>query len=64
MSFTISNKPLLRKYNQIQKKVEKLLETKLDSKPVYSDNDKYLKTKIKIYDGSVNANFQGKQIPK
>ena len=35
-----------------------------DSKPVYGDNDKYIKTKIKIYSGSVNTNFQGKKMPK
>ena len=35
-----------------------------NSKPVYGDNDKYIKTKIKIYSGSVNTNFQGKKMPK
>ena len=35
-----------------------------DSKPVYGDNDKHIKTKIKIYGGSVNTNFQGKKMPK
>ena len=29
------------------KKVEKLLKIEFDSKPVYGDNDKYIKTKIK-----------------
>ena len=36
----------------------------LDSEPVYSDNDKYIKTKIKIYGGYVNSNFHGKKMPK
>ena len=27
-------------------------------------NDKYIKTKIKIYDGNVNTNFQDKKVPK
>ena len=49
MSFKISDKQLLKKYNQIWKKVEKLLKIELDSKPVYGDDDKYIKTKIKIY---------------
>ena len=35
-----------------------------DSKPVYGDNDKYIKTKIKINGGNMNTNFQGKKIPK
>ena len=47
MSFKISNKQLLKKYCQIWKRVEKLLKIKFDSEPVYGDNDKYIKTKIK-----------------
>ena len=64
MSFKISNKQLLKKYNQIWKRVEKLLKIEFDSEPVYGDNDKYIKTKIKIYAGSVNTNFKGKGAPK
>ena len=64
MSFKISDKQLLKKYDQIWKKVEKLLRIEFDSKPVYGDNDKYIKTKIKIYGGSVNTNFQGKEMSK
>ena len=58
MSFKISDSKLLKKYNQIWKRVEKLLKIKFDSEPVYGDNDKYIKTKIKIHGGSVNTNFQ------
>ena len=35
-----------------------------DSEPVYGDSDKYIKTKIKLYEDKVNTNFQGKKIPK
>ena len=35
-----------------------------ESKPVYGDDDKYIKTKIKIYAGSVITNFHNKKIPK
>ena len=63
MSFNISNKQL-KKCNQIRKRVEKLLKIKFNSKPVYGDNDKYIKTKIKIYAGSVIKNFQYKKMPK
>ena len=35
-----------------------------DSEPVYGDNDKYIKAKIKSYGDKVNTNFQGKRIPK
>ena len=57
MSFKISDSKLLIKYNQIWKRIEKLLKIEFDSKPVYGDNDKYIKEKIKIYGGSVNTNF-------
>ena len=35
-----------------------------DSEPVYGDNDKYIKTRIKMYEDRVNTNFQGKKVPK
>ena len=64
MSFKISDKQLLKKHNHLWKRVEKLLKIEFDSKPVYGDDDKYIKTKIKIYGGSMNTNFQDKKIPK
>ena len=64
MSFKISDKQLLKKCNQIWKKLEKILKIKFDSEPVYGDNDKYIKTKIKIYAGSMITNFHSKTIPK
>ena len=53
MSFRASNKQLLKNYNKIWEKVEKLLRIDFESKPVYGDDDKYIKTKIKIYAGSM-----------
>ena len=35
-----------------------------DTQPVYGDNDKYMKAKIKSYWDKVNTNSQGKRIPK
>ena len=35
-----------------------------ESKPVYDDNDKYIKTKIKIYADSMVTNFHNKKILK
>ena len=35
-----------------------------DNEPVYGVNDKYIKTKIKMYEDRVNTNFQGKNVPK
>ena len=64
MSFRANNKQLLKNYNKIWEKVEKLLRIDFESKPVYGDDDKYIKTKIKIYAGSVITNFHNKKIPK
>ena len=64
MSFTISNIQLLKKYNQIWKKVKGLLKIKFDSETVYSDNDKDIKTKLKTYGASVIANYQDKKYLK
>ena len=50
MSFRTNNKLFLKNYNKIWEKVEELLKIKFESKPVYGDEDKYIKTKIKIYD--------------
>ena len=55
---------VLWKYYQIWKRIEKLLKIRFDSEPVYGDNDEYIKTKIKMYDGSINTNFQGKVYQK
>ena len=64
MSFKIIDNKLLKKYIQIWKKVKHLLNIKSDSEPEYGDNDKYIKTKIKIYDNNVNTSFHGKKVPK
>ena len=61
MFFKISDKQLLKKYNQIWKTIEKLLKIELDSEPVYNDNVKYIKTKIKIYSNSMITNFHRKK---
>ena len=63
-SFKINDKQLLKKYNQIRKQVETLQKTKFDSKPVYGDDDKYIKTKLVMHGDSMFTNFQGKKIPK
>ena len=64
MSSKISGKELLKKYDKIWKRLEKLLKIKFNSKPVYGDDEKYIKTKIKTYDDSVITNFHNKKIPK
>ena len=57
MSFKINDSKLFKKFNQIWKKVKKLLKRDFNSEPIYSNNDKYIKTKIRIFGGSVNTNF-------
>ena len=64
MSFKISDKQLLKKCNQIWKKVEKLLKIEFDRKPVYGDDNKYIKTKIITYNGNMFTNLPGKKMPK
>ena len=41
-----------------------ILNIKFDSEPVYGDNGKYIKSKIKIYEDNVNTNFHDKKVPK
>ena len=64
MSFRINNKELLKNYNKIWDKIEKLMRIDFESKPVYGDDDKYIKTKIKIYADSIVTNFHNKKMPK
>ena len=64
MSFRVKDKQLLKNYNKIWEKVEKLMKIDFESKPVYGDDDKYIKTKMKIYAKSMITNFDGKKIPK
>ena len=47
MSFRVNYKHVLKNYNSKWKKIEKLMRIDFESKPVYSDNDKCLKTKLK-----------------
>ena len=60
MSFKAIDNKLLKKYTKIWEGVSSLMNIKFDSKPVYGDNDKYIKTKIKLYGDEVDTNFQGK----
>ena len=64
MSFRVKDKQLLKNYSKIWKKVEKLLNIDFESKPVYGDDDKYIKTKIEIYVKNTITNFHNKKIPK
>ena len=61
MLFKVSDGKLFKKYTKIWERVSNLINIKFDSESVYSDNDKYIKTKIKLYGDKVNTNFQGKK---
>ena len=64
MSFRVNNKQLLKNYNKIWEKVEKLLRIDFENKPVYGDDDRYIKTKIKIYAGRMIIIFHNKKCLK
>ena len=57
MSFRVSDNKLLKEYTKIWQKRSNLMNIKLDSKPFYDDNDKYIETKIKMYEDRVKTNF-------
>ena len=63
MSFIAKNKQLLKKYNKIWETIEKLMKINFESKPVYGDDDKYIKKKIRTYADSIISNFH-KRMPK
>ena len=60
MSFIVKDKQLLKSYT----KIDKLMKINFESNPVYGDDVKYIKTKIKIYTGSIITNFHNKKMPK
>ena len=64
MSFKVDDNRLLKKYNKIQEKIGSLINIEFDSQPVFGDNDKYIKAKIKLYGDKVNKNFQSKKMLK
>ena len=64
MSFKVVDNKLLKKHTKICERVRNLTNVKLDSEPVYGDNDKYINTKIKLFGDKINTNFQVKEIPK
>ena len=61
MSFRVNNKQLLKDYNKIWENIEKVMRIDSEGKPVYGDNDKYIKTKIKVYAGSMITFFHNKK---
>ena len=64
MSFKVSDNKLLKKNNKIWEQISNLMNIEFDSEPVHGDRDKYIKTKIKMFEDRLNTNFQGKKVPK
>ena len=64
MSFKVSDNKLLKKNNKIWEQISNLMNIEFDSEPAHGDGDKYIKTKIKMFEDRLNTNFQGKKVPK
>ena len=60
MSLMIKDIQLLKSYNKIWNKIEKLMKIDFNTKTTYSDDDKYIKTRIKTYKDSITTNFYNK----
>ena len=64
ISFIVRDKQLLKKYTKIWETIKELMKINFESNPVYGDDDKYIKTKIKMFANSIITNFLNKKIPK
>ena len=62
MSFLIKDDKVWEKYEQIWDVIKNKLGIKSHSLPVY--DKKYLKTKVREYDGAIKTNFLGNDVPK
>ena len=62
MSFFIKDDEVWEKYEQIWDVIKNKLSIKFHSKPVY--DQKYLKAKVREFDGVIKTNFLGNDTPK
>ena len=62
MSFLIKNNEVREKYEEIWNVIKNKLNIKFHSQPAYEN--KYLKTKVKEFDGNIKTNVLGNNIPK
>ena len=62
MSFMVKNDGVLDKYNEIWDKIKEKLSIKFHSTPVY--DEKYIKAKVREFNGVIKTNFLGDEIPK
>ena len=62
MSFLIKKSEVWEKYEDIWDVIKNKLNIKFHSQPIYEN--KYLKTKVREFDGIIKTNFLGNNIPK
>ena len=62
MSFVTKDDDVLDKYNKIWDKVKETLSMKCHSMPAY--DEKYIKAKIRKFNGVIKTNFLGDKMPK
>ena len=62
MSFLIKNSEVWEKYEDIWNVIKNKLNIKFHSQPIYEN--KYLKAKVREFDGNIKTNFLGNNLPK
>ena len=62
MSFKIEDASVYLKYAEIWNKVKSILNVKFHSQAIY--DDKYIKTKVKLFNNTISTLFSGDEIPK
>ena len=62
MFFVEKNGELLEKYDEILHNVGNTIKKKFDNEPFY--NEKYLRNKVKSYEGKISTNFHKSKITK
>ena len=62
MSFIIKDDSVLVKYNEIWNKIKEIKGIKFHSNPVY--DEKYIKAKVKGFNGVIKTNFLGNEYQK
>ena len=62
MSLLIKNSKVWEKYEEIWNVIKNKLKIKFHSQPIYEK--KYLKAKVREFDGNIKTNFLGNNLPK
>ena len=62
MSFVIKGDYVLDKYNETWEKIKGTLNIKFHSMPIY--DEKYIKAKLREFNGTIITNFLGDKTPK